>query len=481
MYDVNQLDIIGASICDLKCEYCFLHKDKSFNNYDKIVQKAWLDGSYVKNIKKVFKAIDNDPLKVRTLQIWGGESLISIKNLIEPMKELTTFLPNLTTVVIPTNWYQTDVDAVCQILSIMDERLSSPRGDGYDLDTLHFHLQLSIDGLPNTEIFEKGHKADWTAYKNNFDRLCYNLKQMDLKNICVHISISSTTNFKLWFKSFKTYEDLASFFNQCNKIVKYVKNEIKKIPNNKLWLNTELNIPHFALPHQLSVEEGIELTKITRLIDYVLYQENIEHGKYEHFVREFQGADTSWPIKVPNHECPEANQGTITVLPDGTIAFCPSGYMEHIPEYQQELLDKNMQIEYKDALLFSQHVLNPITTTEEELKQYQWYVLGGGIKDSYFSTIYYNFVMGQELALSRQIDYTYYLQPEKLLSHLQSISTIGECRRENLSYSHVNCLTDQNLMRAYFNGYCDFARNTRIADVETLLKERIEKEVSKND
>ena len=39
-------------------------------------------------------------------------------------------------------------------------------------------------------------------------------------------------------------------------------------------------------------------------------------------------------------------------MPDGTIAFCPSGYMEHIPEYQQELLEKNMPLTYKNALIF---------------------------------------------------------------------------------------------------------------------------------
>ena len=468
MFDINQLDIIGASICDLKCEYCFLHKDKCFNEFDKVVQRAWLDKTYLQNIKKVFKALDNDPLKVQALQIWGGESLISVQNLIPSMQELISFIPNINSVVIPTNWYQTDVDAVCEIITIMDNNIT-PRKEN---NRLHFHLQLSIDGLPNTKIFERGHKGDWNAYKNNFDKLCQNLKNMNLKNITVHLAISPTTSYKLWFESFKTYEDLAEFFTKCNKIVKYVKAEAKKLPEEILELNTELNMPHFALPHSLNVEEATELGKMVRLIDYVLYQEKIEHGQYERFIREFQAADTSWPIRRSNHECPEANQGTVTILPDGTIAFCPSAYMEHLPEYQQEFLNRNDPLGYKDTLLFSQHVFNPLTITDEELKQFKWYILGGGIKDTYFSTIYYNFAMGQELALSRQIDYTYYLEPKKLLSHLQNLSTIGECRRENLSYAHVNCLTDQGLIRGYFNGYAEFAENVKSADVRNVIKNK---------
>ena len=297
------------------------------------------------------------------------------------MQELISFIPNLTSIVIPTNWYQTDIDAVSEILKIIDNNIS-PRETK---DRTHFHLQLSIDGLPNTKIFEQGHNASWVAYKNNFDQLCEKLKILSLKNVVVHLAISATTAYNLWFESFKSYEDLAHFFIEANKAVKYVKEKSAKIPNEVLQLNTEINMPHFALPHTLNVEEATELTRIVRLIDYVLYQENIEHGEYERFVKEFQGPDTSWPLKRGNHECPEANQGTITVLPDGTIAFCPSVYMEHQQEYQEELLEQNKLIPYKDALLFSQHVFNPLTITEKELEQYLWYVLNGGIKDSYFS------------------------------------------------------------------------------------------------
>jgi len=47
MYSIEHLNIITSSFCDLKCSYCFLHKNRSFRQYDKWIIESWKDGTYV--------------------------------------------------------------------------------------------------------------------------------------------------------------------------------------------------------------------------------------------------------------------------------------------------------------------------------------------------------------------------------------------------------------------------------------------------
>ena len=51
---IKQLDLMGSSSCDLKCSYCYINKNCSFFDYDKIIKKAWENGEYIDTIKKVF-------------------------------------------------------------------------------------------------------------------------------------------------------------------------------------------------------------------------------------------------------------------------------------------------------------------------------------------------------------------------------------------------------------------------------------------
>ena len=136
MYSIKHLNLITSSFCDLKCSYCFLHKNKSFRNYDKFITKGWEDGSYIKNIKEVFTRLDSDPENVTEISLWGGEPFIHLDYLIPNFKELMNYFPNVDSFIVPTNWVHTNIDNLCKLFKIIDNEIK-PREEG---KKLHFHL-----------------------------------------------------------------------------------------------------------------------------------------------------------------------------------------------------------------------------------------------------------------------------------------------------------------------------------------------------
>lgn len=466
MYNnIDQVDLISNSICDLKCQFCFLHKNKFFQKYNTIVQNAWKDGTYVKNIKNFFKKTGADPSKVKTLELWGGEPYLTLKNLIPAIGEIAAFFPNITTYVGPTNGFHTNVKDLCNFIYEIDKNLTPREED----NLFHFHLQLSIDGMPNSIIMKEGHNASWDLYKQNFDNLCKEIDNYTLKNTSVDIVFLGNASYQNWIKSFKTYEDLAELIHFWDKVHNYIKEKIKTVKNEILYEGLT-NIPKIALPHNLSVEESFDVTKMVKLDEYVMYQEKANR-KYNQFIdSEFFCSNSIFFYNLQNQECPEANQCSITLLPDGTIPFCPCAYLQHYPEYRNEILEKEGNNAYKNALIYSKYFFNYLTATEEEIKKHQWYMLGGGVKDTFFPYIYYSYNLAKELALSRQIDYNYFLDSRTLYEEMCSSSTIGECRRENLNYTHIPYLTDENLIRAWYNGYVKYFKELNTNKIKLILE-----------
>ena len=80
---IGQISLLGSSICNLQCKYCYLHNKETQEFYHKLnkeVQEGWKNFTYVENIKKVFNKIGANPNKTTRLELWGGEPLIQIEN-----------------------------------------------------------------------------------------------------------------------------------------------------------------------------------------------------------------------------------------------------------------------------------------------------------------------------------------------------------------------------------------------------------------
>lgn len=466
MYSIEHLNIITSSFCDLKCSYCFLHKNQSFRKYDKYILQSWKDGSYIENIKKLFIKLECDPKKVEDISFWGGEPFLHLDILTLNIEELLKLFPNVKSFIVPTNFVHTDAKELCHLFKIIDRCLSDREED----NKAHFHVQASIDGIEGDIFMETGHTGSWKLYKKNFDEMCDILSSMNLKNLEINLAISGTGKQEYFLKYFQNEENIKKYIEFWENAKNYIYKKIKDTENPKIELNSKINFPTIALPEKTSSEQAIDIHKIIKLLSKILYQDNASYGNNDHLIKEYFNCETDWPLCGHNHECPEANQRAITVLPDGTITQCPSGFIEHIKEYQDEILSSGNLDDHKRVLIAAKQFFNPLTASEKENEDHKWYNIMGGFKDTFFTYINLGFSMAQELALSHQIDEIYSLDSMLLLKHLTAASTINECFRESIRTTGLSYMGGHDLERRWLNGYIAEAYDFHKAEILDVIK-----------
>lgn len=467
MYEIHHLNLITSSFCDLKCSYCFLHKNKAFRKKDSYIVEMWENGEYVNNLKKFFNKVNSDPLKVRDLSLWGGEPLIHLKMLSKNFKELMRFIPDLNSMAIPTNWCHIDIESLCELLQIINDNITPRKKE----DLLHFHLQASIDGIEGDIFMKDGHFGSWDKYMENFNRLYEKLETMNLPNLSVDFCISATGTKENFLNSFSNnHENITKHIAFWDNFVRYVQNKVIKMNNPEMLLNTNLNFPTIALPVETSSFEGMEILKTVKTINQLFYFNNAFYKTNDRFMKEFFHCEADWPLCAGNHECPEADQKAVTIFPDGTITQCPDGFIENFSEYQNEFLEEKNYKEYKNTLLASQFFFNPLTASEKEIKDHEWYIIKGGTKDTYFPYINLLFNFAQELALSHQIDEIYLKNSELLLKHLTAINTLSECFRNSLRVTGLCYISGEDYIRRQLNGYVQEAYNFHLEDIKNTME-----------
>lgn len=468
---IKQLDLMGSSNCDLKCSYCYITKNCTFFNYDKVVKQAWETGSYLTTIKDVFKKLDSDPLLLEDLQLWGGEPTLHMKEIAKWGYELGKLFPNITHFLIPTNWYQTDMNALVDFIYGLSEGIN-PREK--DEDHLNFHIQASIDGPPG-DFNTHGHHVSWEKYKQNFDQFCDIIeKKGKLKNVTIVFASCGTSTQHLILKNFNTYDQIKSFKIFMTEVTNYILEKIKNVSNASIMLSSRLWTPRIAISQTTSTEEAVELEKIVRLLEYYNYAENTPIFKDSNEIQLFHDLRGEQNFLSRNHECPESNEEAITLMPDGTIAECPCTFLQNLEEYGNELLKEKNYWEYKSCLIRMPNFYNPLKENIEEDEYHNWYVYNGGFLGTNSTYANLNLSMAYEMALSRQIDYNYALSPELLIQHYLANFMTAECYREHVNVTHNHFLTDHNMFRRWFNGYTEYGYNDHLYQIKKILKNTLE-------
>lgn len=100
---VNKVEILTGGTCNLKCNYCFLCKIKALHGLDEDVVNGLESGSYLENVKEVFKRTHNNPLLIEEMTCWGGEPTIHLPLLTDKLKDWFKFFPNITRLYFATN------------------------------------------------------------------------------------------------------------------------------------------------------------------------------------------------------------------------------------------------------------------------------------------------------------------------------------------------------------------------------------------
>lgn len=460
MKPISQLQLLGASDCDLGCSYCYLGKNCTFRKQDSNIVQAWVDGSYLDNTKKVLEVFKSDPKQVISFQLWGGEPLLHINTLQQAQAgtKIGQLFPNLMDFLIPTNFNNTDVEALIDFVYDLDKELT-PRTDGFKCA---FHIQGSIDGPPG-DFNTYGHKVPWEKYMNNYDRIFEHLKTKDkLNNTEIYLNICPCSSQDLILKNLNTYEKIKDFRKYYDDFVLYLINRYEEVKDIcTIRIQTKSFYPRIAISQTTTSEEAMEIEKIMRLFDVCEYQEKayvIDKVSNANFYHDTTGI-TRYANR--NHECVESNEHSITLMPDGTIAQCPCLFFQNLEEFKNEYLKQNNFWDYKSTLIRENCFYNPLKESDlKKIKDHDWYVRGGGYLGTHSTYINLNFNMAREMALSYQIDPNYVLDEELLLDHYLAAFQTAECYRENINCYHNFYIADINQFRRWFNGSTEYCFNT---------------------
>ena len=92
---INYITLFASGTCNLKCSYCYIHRNPALAEIDKEIRDAWEDGTYLTNVKDVFVRLGADVLSVKKLEFWGGESTLHLSVINKRVKDLFTLFPNV--------------------------------------------------------------------------------------------------------------------------------------------------------------------------------------------------------------------------------------------------------------------------------------------------------------------------------------------------------------------------------------------------
>ena len=457
---VNTICLLASSQCNLKCKFCFLHKDKVLNTYNQQIIQAWSNKTYIKNVEASLKKLGESAKNIFEIEFWGGETLLNISIITENVPLIIKTFPNLSKIMFSTNW-TVNVENYFNFLKELNTYTNHP---------IEVITQLSIDGPPG-KISAEGHDG-WDYYRENLKKFTNLVNNTKLKNIKVKFLINSTVDKEMYLKEFSTYDGIKNF-------MKYMSNFVAEL--EELCISESLSteyigtmvFPGYSLPASSTVEDGLELAKIIRLWEYVRANEFPEFEKSFSYHLDFPFGIAHFYIinryTDANLECNEQNI-SMTFLPDGTQVECSSSYIEGNKEYQQECLDMGDKKRYYSSIIHGSHSINPLSASQEEIYTYNWAVRTG-IRNTQSTYLHFAVETCKELALAGQIPKKYYYDTDLLIKHLKVIMGANNCTRENVNITLNPFLTNISTYREYLNGVAEYIYDNR--KLQILLTEHL--------
>lgn len=457
---IKSLMVLGSSVCNLNCSYCYLenqHKSNAYVLLNKKIQEAWIDGTYVNNIKNVFNTLECDPQRVTDLEIWGGEPLILTNNLIKPIREILEFFPNINYINIPTNF--TRINHLYEFIN----EIECVKSEQNSKEKLNLHIQISVDA-PEGEAQQYGHPVNWDVYINNIENLCSQLskREQPFNHMMLGLEWHGTMSTNIILKHLNTYEDIKRHCDLFNKFHLDSINIIKKYKLDYfMFQESETSFPHNATPADSNIEEALGLEKSSYLTRYIERHVNyrLEKSSKVHIYTKNSCDTGSRFMFGPNPVCLESGVHAMTIMYDGSICECPCDYILNFDGYWDWITDNPLKRhEYREGMYKKQFYINPLTATQKDWDDFNWYVFDASrLNQSTSLHLMMNFYI--EMAKSGQIDYIYFEDLEKLLKHLIQFNQSYSCPKDQLMYTYTAYMGGTGAARKFFNGIVDMAQD----------------------
>jgi len=331
----RKLEIIGSAGCNLKCTYCYLHKNPFYFEEDKLIVKAMKDGTFLKNIKTVLKYLNIHPDEFDTFTIWGGETAAHLSECKEFFASIFQTFSKIKKVSYSTN-FTVNIQNHLDFIEVMEKYCEQ--------NDIIFELQISIDGPTPINKITRGYNFEECHKKT--DDFIKKLNQIKLKKVHIGISYKATLPWAI-------YKQICSSIESIENYISFWKNESDYF--NDLIINRNVNFsvgscygPSLEAPYKYTVQDGIDMANFSNMI----FCHNLDE-KYNTLTNMpllSCGLVVPEDINVYNFSsgCGEMAT-TFTFSWDGRLNPCSNGFMD-FDDNNVEWLKNNDPKEYKRVL-----------------------------------------------------------------------------------------------------------------------------------
>lgn len=438
---ISSITFISSATCNLNCSFCYLNKNSAYASFNTLVREAWQNKTYIQNVCNSLDKLNIDKDYIKIVQLWGGETFLSITDISQNIKEIYQHFPNIQQWMVSTNWTSNVYD-IFDFLKLIDK---------FSSHHTTFSLQLSIDGPPGP-ISEQGHNGGWKKYEENMNIFTNLINNYKFKHMTIEMHINAVIPKKLYLETFSTYEGMYNY-------VKFMMDMNQKFQqqciSKSLYFNKDFIFPGCAFPYDDTTMDGLKLAEIFKLWDIVYQKEFKDLYPYTPFYLGCGHFNKNKYLFSQNVECGELNT-SLTFNYDGSICECNGSFIDNYQPYL-DILEKNKDVKnYEIALVHNKMTsYNPSQATSEQINKYNWAVHDGGYRNTGLIYLQMAFNEAKALLKAGQID-SIYEDDELLFNHLLVILNGLACSRNNITDTHIPYLTPIGALRRYLNGAAEY-------------------------
>ena len=456
---IYELTLISSTECNLQCEYCELNKSK--NSQSKLIQtntiQAFKDGSFLNNIKQIYKKLNANPKETQRLSLWGQEPTLTLDAWYSRAQEWFEFLPNLSSLYLSTNGIAF-IDKLLNMVKILDKIITK--------DDFNISIQFSYDGELSTNNMRK---TNDNIIIKNIKFFIEQLNNLTLSNVKININLNAVLSLYL-INQLNSNESIVNYYNEISKVGQEIKSIILNPNVQFLGIGNKFQFPVDATSEdgqnvalfikrafQTAINNGILKELMSQSwITNILISKSMHITSWEKYIsliwqdkKEFK----NFIEKLTNisNGCGSIHS-VLKIMYDGTVLNCQTHLFDLL---QNELYGNNeLEIESKQNSIKRNHYINFLNDTIDSINNIL-YVYNEYSHNTMLSLIEHYMIMLNNMAAIGQVDKKYYNNPQLLLKHIILLLRQISCPYANQLKTGSIFTYYPGFFRFYFNGLAD--------------------------
>lgn len=241
--DIRALTLVSSCGCNLHCKYCMINN--SLNDCSAKLQQdtinALSDGTFLENVKKIFKRLNIDRYQIENFGFWGQEPTLTLHLITEHLEDWFKFCPNINAIDFSTNGMDFS-ERIVDFIKKVDEVTSQ--------DEIRISLQFSYDGNYSTNNIRN---ANNEKIYNTISKVINELNKVKFNHVNTTIHLHGVLSGAL-INQLNTMEKVYNYYKELDNFG-YSLGEL--VINRNIELNTSVSVcPEH--PRDGSVDERIE-------------------------------------------------------------------------------------------------------------------------------------------------------------------------------------------------------------------------------